>query len=111
MDCNTARLFLQLGRPGSPDLAGEEVAELENHLAQCAACGQLAHDQDRLDQHLSRAMRDVPVPVGLKEQVLLRLDAERGAMHRRWGGRAVLGAAAAAALLLGGWGVWYAFSP
>jgi hypothetical protein len=99
MDCSTARLFLQLGRPGARDLDGPEAAALDEHLAACPTCHHFSLDQDRLDRRLGAAMRDVPVPAGLKEQVLLRLAADQGARQRRWAGRAVLGAAAAAAVV------------
>src|SRR5262245_1101390 len=115
MDCSTARLFLQLGRPGAPrDLDAEEVAELDNHLEQCPACHQFDLDQRRLDAALGRAMLDVEVPSGLKEQIHLRLAADRAATHRRWGGRvfyAVSGVAAAVLLAYAGWLLWGTMRP
>jgi hypothetical protein len=112
MDCSTARLFLQLGRPGAPrDLDGDEAAELEAHLGHCNTCHQLDLDQRRLDDTLGRAMRDVEVPRGLKEQIQLRLAAEQGARQRRWGGRVFLVAGLAAASVLLAWGLWVLVSP
>ncbi len=112
MDCSTARLFLQLGPPGaSRDLGPEEAEELKHHLGDCAACHQLDIDQRRLDAALGKAMCDVKVPTGLKEQVLLRLAAEQGARERRWGGRVFLAVASAAASFLVCWAAWALWAP
>ncbi|MFO0877638.1 MAG: hypothetical protein U0840_09805 [Gemmataceae bacterium] len=108
MDCSSARFFLQLTRPGTDELQGAEAAELEGHLALCSACNHLAQDLARLDQHLGRAMRDLEVPRGLKDQLLLRLAADRAARQRRWVTHALRGCAAAAAVLLLLWG-WNLF--
>lgn len=100
MDCSTARLFLQLGRPGAPrDLDEPEGTELEAHLAQCHACHQVAHDQDRLDTALGAAMRAVEVPGGLREQIERRLAEQRRDCQRRWVTHLRRGVAAAAAVV------------
>jgi hypothetical protein len=109
MDCSSARLFLQFARPGGPDLDGPEAGELEAHLAHCSECNALALTQDRLDQHLGRAMLAVEVPRSLKAQIVQRLASERGAWYRRPFGRVagILAAAAALLLLVGGWYAFY----
>ena len=112
MDCSTARLFLQLGQPGAPrELDDPEAAELEAHLAECNACHGFDTDQRRLDNALGQAMLAVEVPAGLKEQIQLRLAADRGARQRRWGGRVFLSVGAAAAAVLLALGLWAIFSP
>jgi hypothetical protein len=103
MDCDNARLFLPYLTPSGRDLDGPEAAELRAHLDQCAACNALAMNTKRVDHHLGRAMRAVPVPAGMKERILARLAEER-AVRRRWLRRAVQAAAVAAALLLLVWG-------
>jgi len=91
MDCNTARLYLQFVRAG-------EAAELDEHLAHCNECNALVLANDRLDQHLGRAMLAVEVPRGLKGQILQRLASERPGWYRRFRGPG--GILAAAAVLL-----------
>jgi hypothetical protein len=104
MDCRTARLFLHFQRPGLRDLDGPEAEELTNHLAHCTECDALSRAEGRLDQHLGRAMRDVPVPEGLRREILHRLASERSEWYRRWFARGGRGLVAAAAVLLLVWG-------
>jgi hypothetical protein len=79
MDCRTARQLLEFARPIHPELEGEELEELQLHLAECPECGPLARAERQADQHLGRAMLDVPVPKGLYDRL--------SAQHRRewWG--------------------------
>ncbi len=96
MDCNTARLLLAFVRPSNPtETDAAEAEALQQHLDGCAACAALAHDERRADDRFSRAMQAVKVPSGLRERLLVRLDAEREAWRRGWGK-----VAAAAVLLL-----------
>jgi putative zinc finger protein len=106
MDCTTARLLLECARPNAAELDAAEADALERHLAGCPACDRLARDRRRTDDALGRAMRQVQVPAGLREQVLHRLDRERAAWHRRRIGRALRWVAAAAAVVLLSWGGW-----
>jgi hypothetical protein len=103
MDCKTARLLLDFARPGELDAA--EADALEAHLAGCAECEALARAERQLDRHLGRAVSRVDVPAGLRGRLLARLEADRGAVHRRWAGHGLRAAAAAAALLVAAWGV------
>jgi hypothetical protein len=89
MDCSTARLFLQLGRPGARELEAREAADLEDHLTHCSICHVIASDQARFDQHMATTMQAVEVPRGLREEILLRLDADSSDRHRRYAGKAV----------------------
>jgi hypothetical protein len=106
MDCTTVRLLLECSRPGGAELDAAEADALERHLAGCPACDRLARDQRRTDDTLARAMRQVEVPAGLRDQLLHRLDKERAEWHRRQFGRAVRWLAAAAAVVLLAWGGW-----
>jgi hypothetical protein len=103
MDCNTARLYLQMG--------GLDADELQTHLGDCTACTHLAQDMKRLDDHLGRAMRSVVVPKEPKEQLLLRLAAERGARERRWAGYGLYGGLGVAAAFLLAWGLYALWGP
>src|ERR1700752_2772031 len=96
MDCNTARLLLNFARPQARDLDPEEAGDLENHLDRCSDCHGLARGERRLDERLGQAMRQVEVPAGLREQLLARLEAERGDWYRRRFGH-TMGPAAAPA--------------
>jgi hypothetical protein len=106
MDCQTARLLLDFARRGPVEMEAGDTTELEQHLAHCPACDRLGRAEHRLDEALGRNMRQVEVPPGLREQLLARLEAERGAWHRRRFGHALRLAAAAAAVLLLVWGSW-----
>lgn len=106
MDCKTARLLLEFARPGSAELQGSEAEALENHLGSCADCDALARTERELDNHVGRAVRDVPVPDRLRGRVLERVRTERRKRRRgvlAWGARA---AVAAAVLVLAAWGIF-----
>ena len=111
MDCRTARLLLNYARPKPAELPGGDAAALEAHLTTCPECEAAARAERQADDHLGRAVRDVPVPDGLRDCLLGRLRAERRRWYRRrlaWGGGTL--AAAAAGLLLA-FGVWTYFHP
>ncbi|HEV3260414.1 MAG TPA: hypothetical protein VG013_26395 [Gemmataceae bacterium] len=104
MDCRTARFLLDFSRPLTKELEETEAEALQNHLADCADCGALAQAERTADHHIGLAMRAVPVPAGLRDRLLMRLDAERRPRdRRRWLWR-MAGLAAAACLVLGVWG-------
>jgi len=104
MDCRTARFLLDFSRPLTKELEETEAEALQDHLADCAECGALAQAERSADHHIGMAMRAVPVPEGLRERLLQRLDAgQRPHDRRRWLWR-LAGVAAAACLVLGVWG-------
>jgi hypothetical protein len=100
MDCKTARLLLEFRGPRARELAVEEAAELEGHLAACPDCDAALRAERRLDDHIGRAVRDVPVPDQLREQLLARLRDERGTRLRGRLAWAARGLSVAAALVL-----------
>jgi hypothetical protein len=107
MDCKTAQLLLDFARPQARELEAEEATALENHLDRCPDCHSQARSERQLDDCLGKAMRQVEVPAGLRDQLLAKLESERGDWYRqRFAHGARLAVAAAAALLLA-WGVWY----
>jgi hypothetical protein len=103
MDCRTARLLLEFDRPLASDLAPPDAEALRTHLADCNDCGRLAEAERTFDEQLGQAIRDVPVPEGLRERLLKRLANEREDWYRRW---LLRGAGIAAAVALVSWGLW-----
>src|SRR5262249_14246403 len=83
MDCKTARLLLDFARPQARELEPDEAGALETHLDRCADCHDLARGERRLDEHLGKVMRQVEVPAGLRDQLLVRLESNRGDWYRR----------------------------
>jgi hypothetical protein len=100
MDCKTARLLLDFARPHLPDLEAPDMAQLENHLADCPDCARLAHRERDFDDSMRQAMLAVPVPADLSSRLLTHLAAERRAWYWRLPRRYPARAAAIAALLL-----------
>ncbi len=111
MECRNARLLLEFARPGSAELDAVEAEALQQHLTDCPECAALAQFERRADEHLGRAMRDVPVPAGLRERILGKLAGERAAWRRRWLIRASGAAAAVLLLALTGWYFWSSSLP
>ncbi len=106
MDCNTARLLLEFVRRGPVEIEASGTADLEQHLARCPDCDRHARAEARRDEALGQAMRRVDVPPGLREQLLARLEVERGDWYRRRFANLLRAAAAVAAVLLLAWGAW-----
>jgi hypothetical protein len=106
MDCKTARLLLDLARPHAAELHPSEAGALHGHLAGCPECDSLARGERQLDDHVGRAVRNVPVPDGLRDRLLQRLGARRRAWYASRVGPAAAGLAAAAAVLFALWFYW-----
>ena len=103
MDCNTARLMLTVIGPCRAELTEDDREVLEDHLADCPQCRVLAETERRLDDHLGRAIRDVPMPLALQDRLAARLTRERRNWYRRQALRGAGALAAAATLALGAW--------
>jgi hypothetical protein len=107
MDCKTARMLLDFARPQACELETEEATALDGHLERCSDCHRLARDERQLDDLLGKAMRQVEPPVGLRGQLLERLESERSDWHRQRFARVARWSATVAAVLLLGWSAWY----
>lgn len=98
MDCNRARMLLELALPRNTELDPAEAEVLDRHFANCSSCGTYAQAQRRLDAHLATAMQAVPIPPGLRSRIMDRVRGEPTVplrSRRRW----LAGVAAAAAVL------------
>jgi hypothetical protein len=111
MDCDHARLLLEVAHPIATELDARDTEQLAAHLASCPDCGARAESDRLADEQLGRVMSDVPVPDGLKFRLLNRLNRERDAWYRGWALRA---AGLAAMLLLTAsltYGLWWNKKP
>lgn len=109
MDCNISRVFLLFADRPAGTLSPPDISALDQHLAACPACRQLAAAQKENDDRLAQAMQAVPVPAGLQQRITARLADER---RRRFRNRAVRYAGLAACLLLAvGLGAWWLQPP
>jgi hypothetical protein len=123
MNCLTARQILELARPD--EVGGREVEEAVRHIGDCPPCETAVRRQEQLDARLGELCRDVPVPAGLKESLLVRLDAAPHSeavaagpaapmaavktplrSRRQWLGAISLAAACVVITGLGVWSLW-----
>jgi hypothetical protein len=96
MDCQTARLLLPYLNPRAESLPTEIAHTLEAHVAGCERCTQQLQQTGREDRIVAQAMRDVEVPDGVQQRLLVRLRRERIRRRRNWPVRHPRWAAAAA---------------
>jgi hypothetical protein len=111
MDCKNARLVLEVAHPLATELDARDKEELAGHLADCPACGPWAESEHRLDDHLGKALRAVPVPAELSRRIMDRLQVERLAWYRV---RILRAALVTVVLLLAiwlSWALWWSRKP
>jgi hypothetical protein len=72
------RELLDTLRPGSDDLSRSEFAELAQRLQRDPQFKEMAARSQRLDQAISDAMHDLPIPAGSVDRLLARLDVPPG---------------------------------
>jgi hypothetical protein len=113
MDCKTARLLLFFDRPGTADADSDESQALARHLGQCSECETLAQTERLVENRIAQAIRDVPIPAGLRGRLIERMAAERRLRRRRiLIDHPRIAAGIAAALLIGSFaGVYLATRP
>jgi hypothetical protein len=120
MNCQTALETLELVRPDAPDVA--RVAEAEQHVSGCISCRAAVCQREEFDARVGDLYRDVPIPLGLKERLLARIDelatstsaASTGThavapvvgSRRRWLGMVSLTVASVIAVGIGTWSLW-----
>ncbi len=100
MNCRDAQFFLRFCRPGSPragELAPDDAASLDRHLAGCDTCAADARSVSTFDAALGNAMRAVEIPANLRAKLIASTSAQRGMVLRR---RTYQFAALAASILL-----------
>lgn len=103
MDCQSTRILLAFLR-GAERLDPAEQEAVRQHLEGCPDCAALARAERRLDAAVGAALRDVPVPAGLKDRILQKVGEQRPRPPVGW-----LVAAAAAVLCAAGLiGYWQA---
>jgi len=73
MNCLNARETLESAALGDFDAA--TVDQAARHIEECASCQAAVRRQEQRDARIGQFCRDVPVPPGLKERVLARLEA------------------------------------
>lgn len=98
MQCRDAQFYLRLRRHGGDELGVEVAADLDRHLAGCAGCAADARAAESFDRAVGAAVRTVPVPTGLRDQLLNRASAHHGTVIRR---KVYRVAAVAASLFVG----------
>ncbi len=106
MNCKDARLLTWFARPGRVELEPAELAQLQLHLQDCPECAAAVRAEQQLEAVVGKALQAVPVPPGLHQRLLSRLEKDQG--WRRW---KVRGLAVAASLLLAVGLVFYWFAP
>lgn len=106
MDCKTARLLLEFARPLTPELDEGEGDALVGHLADCPACAAAHRAERRVDDHIGKAMRDVPVPEGLQARIHAKLAVQKDRRYLRRLSWAAVAAVAASVLLVAGITYW-----
>jgi hypothetical protein len=111
MDCNNARLLLDFARPQAGEVDADDAHALAEHLSTCMECERTARAQRQLDGWLGQAMRQVEPPAGFKDQILSRLEVERGHRSRRQLAHGLRIAAAIAFFALVGWWWWQRQGP
>ena len=111
MDCKHARMLLEVAHPIATQLEPAETADLAAHLAECPDCGFMAELERRVDEKFAAAMRDVPLPEGLKERIGRRLQAERDAWWRVRVTRVAGGLVAACLLVWLSYALWFSKRP
>ena len=80
MNCNLARMLLAFPKA---DLATDDRAGLDAHVAGCPHCARIAASEAALHRAFATAMQSVPVPADLHAKLLRDGFAVRGARHRR----------------------------
>lgn len=107
MECKTALRLMDVCRPSGDDLSDPELIPLTGHLEECSECLGRFRTRQAFDAHTAKAVRAVAVPSNLRERIIQKVDRSVIRARRRFIHYAT--AAAAAAILLVGTGLFFAF--
>lgn len=64
------------GPPEGCDLQGATIDEAARHVQNCPTCQTVVRRRQEIDERIGQLTRDVPVPAGLRERLLARLECE-----------------------------------
>ncbi len=84
MDCHDARLLLTLQRREPDALDAVERDALQRHVSGCSACQTWNQGETRFDSAVTTAIKNVPLPMGLKNKIAVRLHASPAPRGKAW---------------------------
>lgn len=100
MDCRTAQMLAAFTGPGKTELDADQLAALDLHLRHCPQCAKVIYRERAFDQKMTRAIRSITIPSGLKAAILAKVTPNPVWYRRRsW----QVSLATAAAILIGFW--------
>jgi hypothetical protein len=106
MDCHDARLLLTLQRREPDQLDRVELEAIERHIELCPGCQSWNQSEAKFESALTTAIKNVPLPAGLKERIASGL-----ARSPRPRGKAWAAATVAALLAVAAVGVYFWTQP
>jgi hypothetical protein len=81
MNCHTVLELLECVPPISGDISDPDFELAVAHLQKCEKCDKVFNQRQQLDRRVANAMLDVPIPVNLKERLLLSLENDSVVAH------------------------------
>lgn len=69
MDCHQAQAQLELANRGKDAVRSADAVAAERHVAECDVCQLAMRSQQRVDDQITRAMGNVPLPDGLTQRL------------------------------------------
>ncbi|MBM3993293.1 MAG: hypothetical protein FJ303_03935 [Planctomycetes bacterium] len=78
MECHEVQQLLAFVDRKCGELDDTEREIVQQHLDKCPACAELARAERQFDALIAPVMVDVPVPTTLHQNILAKLDADRG---------------------------------
>src|SRR5262245_50820866 len=82
MTCVDAHPWLLLRQPLPLEAGAGLTADLAAHVHSCPTCAALVNREIGIDKAFGQAMRDVPIPSGLKTRLLIQAENARRARDR-----------------------------
>lgn len=100
MTCAEARSWLTLRQPLPLEAGAELKAAVSAHARHCPACAAVAVQTAARDTRVGKGVRDIPLPSGLRDRLLVRAENARRARDRQRLFRATVPLAASMLLAL-----------